>query len=117
MSTLGRELYWLRCLSSNSPIAGQGLNLGLRDSYHLAKIISNSLELGLDIGSTYVLRDYSLKRLVDKKLLIQATHRLNQLFSNNSKIIKAIRENGLKYLINQTILKKKHDVCYGSYEI
>ena len=62
------------------PIAGQGLNLGLRDSYHLANIISNSLELGLDIGSTYVLRDYSLKRLVDKKLLIQATHRLNQLF-------------------------------------
>ena len=89
------------------PIAGQGLNLGLRDSYHLAKIISNSLELGLDIGSTYVLRDYSLKRLVDKKLLIQATHRLNQLFSNNSKIIKAIRENGLKIFNKSNYLKKK----------
>ena len=89
------------------PIAGQGLNLGLRDSYHLAKIISNSLELGLDIGSTYVLRDYSLKRLVDKKLLIQATHRLNQLFSNNSKIIKAIRENGLKIFNKSDYLKKK----------
>jgi len=89
------------------PIAGQGLNLGLRDSYHLAKIISDSLELGLDIGSTYVLRDYSLKRLVDKKLLIQATHRLNQLFSNNSKIIKAIRENGLKIFNKSNYLKKK----------
>ena len=89
------------------PIAGQGLNLGLRDSYHLAKIISESLELGLDFGSNYVLRDYANKRLVDKKLLIQATHRLNQLFSNNSLIIKAIRENGLKIFNKSNFLKKK----------
>ena len=89
------------------PIAGQGLNLGLRDSYHLAKIISESLELGLDIGSSYVLRDYSSKRIVDKNLLIQATHRLNQLFSNNSIIIKAIRENGLKIFNKSNYLKKK----------
>jgi 2-octaprenyl-6-methoxyphenol hydroxylase len=89
------------------PIAGQGLNLGLRDSYDLAKVISESLELGLDIGSTYVLRDYSLKRLVDKKLLIQATHRLNQLFSNNFSIIKTIRENGLKIFNKSEYLKKK----------
>ncbi len=89
------------------PIAGQGLNLGLRDSYHLAKIISESLELGLDIGSSYVLRDYSSKRIVDKNLLIQATHRLNQLFSNNSKIIKTVRENGLKIFNKSNFLKKK----------
>ena len=89
------------------PIAGQGLNLGLRDSYDLAKVLSESLELGLDIGSSYVLRDYSLKRLVDKKLLIQATHRLNQLFSNDSIIIKTIRENGLKIFNKSEYLKKK----------
>ena len=47
------------------------------------------------------------KRLVDKKLLIQATHRLNQLFSNNSIIIKAIRENGLKIFNKSNYLKKK----------
>ena len=89
------------------PIAGQGLNLGLRDSYHLAKIISESLELGLDIGSHYVLKDYTNKRLIDKKLLIQATHRLNQLFSNNSIVIKAIRENGLKIFNKSSFLKKQ----------
>ena len=89
------------------PIAGQGLNLGLRDSYHLAKIISESLELGLDIGSPFVLKDYTNKRLVDKKLLIQATHRLNQLFSNNSIVIKAIRENGLKIFNKSSFLKKQ----------
>ena len=89
------------------PIAGQGLNLGLRDSYDLAKVLSESLELGLDIGSSYVLRDYSLKRLVDKKLLIQATHRLNQLFSNDSIIIKTIRKNGLKIFNKSEYLKKK----------
>ena len=89
------------------PIAGQGLNLGLRDSYHLAKVISENLELGLDIGSSYVLRNYSLKRIADKNLLVQATHRLNQLFSNNSIIIKAIRENGLKIFNKSDYLKKK----------
>ena len=89
------------------PIAGQGLNLGLRDSYHLAKIISESLEIGLDIGSHYVLKDYTNKRLIDKKLLIQATHRLNQLFSNNSVVIKAIRENGLKIFNKSSFLKKQ----------
>ena len=89
------------------PIAGQGLNLGLRDSHHLAKIISESLELGLDIGSRYVLKDYTNKRLIDKKLLIQATHRLNQLFSNNSVVIKAIRENGLKIFNKSSFLKKQ----------
>ena len=89
------------------PIAGQGLNLGLRDAYDLAKVISENLELGLDIGSTYVLKDYSLKRLADKKLLIQATHRLNQLFSNNSIIIKTIRENGLRIFNKSEYLKKK----------
>ena len=89
------------------PIAGQGLNLGLRDSYHLAKIISESLELGLDIGSRYVLKDYTNKRLIDKKLLIQATHRLNQLFSNNSVVIKAIRKNGLKIFNKSSFLKKQ----------
>ena len=89
------------------PIAGQGLNLGLRDSYHLAKIISESLELGLDIGSRYVLKDYTNKRLIDKKLLIQATHRLNQLFSNNSVVIKAIRENGLRIFNKSSFLKKQ----------
>ena len=89
------------------PIAGQGLNLGLRDSYHLAKIISESLELGLDIGSRFVLKDYTNKRLIDKKLLIQATHRLNQLFSNNSVVIKAIRENGLKIFNKSSFLKKQ----------
>ena len=89
------------------PIAGQGLNLGLRDSHHLAKIISESLELGLDIGSPFVLKDYTNKRLIDKKLLIQATHRLNQLFSNNSVVIKAIRENGLKIFNKSSFLKKQ----------
>ena len=89
------------------PIAGQGLNLGLRDSYHLANIISEGLELGLDVGSAYVLRDYSSKRLIDKNLLLQATHRLNQIFSNNSMIVKIIRENGLKIFNKSDYLKKK----------
>ena len=53
------------------------------------------------------MRDYANKRLVDKKLLIQATHRLNQLFSNNSLIIKAIRENGLKIFNKSNFLKKQ----------
>ena len=52
------------------PIAGQGLNLGLRDSYELTKSIMNGYKLGLDLGSNTVLRNYAQTRIIDKNMLI-----------------------------------------------
>ena len=93
-------------LTSPTPNALTG-EIWYTDIFSDLEIISESLELGLDVGSRYVLKDYTNKRLIDKKLLIQATHRLNQLFSNNSIVIKAIRENGLKIFNKSSFLKKQ----------
>ena len=89
------------------PIAGQGLNLVLRDSYELTKSIVNGYKLGLDVGSNTVLRNYAQTRIIDKNMLITATHRLNQLFSNNSLFFKKLRERGLKIFNKSNFLKKQ----------
>ncbi len=89
------------------PIAGQGLNLGLRDSYELSKSILSGYKLGLDCGSDTVLRNYAQTRIIDRSMLITATHRLNQLFSNNSLFFKKLRENGLKIFNKSNFLKKQ----------
>src|SRR5262249_57004399 len=58
------------------PIAGQGLNLGLRDVAALAEVLADAHRLGLDIGSMAVLADYQRWRRFDSLLLIALTDRL-----------------------------------------
>src|SRR5262249_56777860 len=58
------------------PIAGQGLNLGLRDVAALAEVVADAWRLGLDIGSAEVLEDYQRWRPFDSLLLIALTDRL-----------------------------------------
>ena len=77
------------------PIAGQGLNLGLRDIAHLVDKLAQAQHTGLDVGSYEVLRRFQSSRLVDNTSLIAATDGLNRLFSNDSRIIKLLRGVGL----------------------
>lgn len=63
------------------PIAGQGLNLGLRDVAALAETIVDARRLGLDIGRGDVLERYQRWRRVDNLTLIGVTDGLNRLFS------------------------------------
>ena len=83
------------------PIAGQGLNLGLRDVAALAEVVVDAWRLGLDIGSTGVLGRYERWRRLDSLLLIAATDGLNRLFSNRSPALRLVRDVGLG-LVNQT---------------
>jgi len=89
------------------PIAGQGLNLGLRDSNFLADSIIEANQLGLDIGSEIVLKKYSRKRFLDKTLLFQATHTLNKIFSNQYFLLKFGRKVGLRIFNKSNFLKKQ----------
>jgi 2-octaprenyl-6-methoxyphenol hydroxylase len=65
------------------PIAGQGLNLGLRDVAALAETLVDAQRLGLDIGFGEVLARYERWRRFDNVLLAGITDGLNRLFSNS----------------------------------
>lgn len=82
------------------PIAGQGLNIGIRDIAALAELIVDARRLGLDIGEDAVLEQYQRWRRTDALLLAAVTDGLNRLFSNTIEPIRLIREIGLS-LVNQ----------------
>jgi 2-octaprenyl-6-methoxyphenol hydroxylase len=77
------------------PIAGQGLNLGLRDVAALAELLVDTRRLGLDIGAPDVLAHYQRWRRFDNTVLIAATDSLNRLFSNDVAPVRLARDLGL----------------------
>ncbi len=89
------------------PIAGQGLNLSIRDISALIDILSFTKKYGLDIGTQKVLEEFQKVRRSDNLLMAATTDILNKLFSNNSFSIKLIRDLGLEITNNIPILKKK----------
>lgn len=77
------------------PIAGQGLNLGLRDAAALAEVLIDAERLGLDIGAENVLERYQRWRRFDNVTLAVATDALNRLFSNDVGPVRLVRDLGL----------------------
>jgi 2-octaprenyl-6-methoxyphenol hydroxylase len=77
------------------PIAGQGLNLGLRDVAALAEAVADAARLGLDIGGPEVLKRYERWRRFDTMTMGVATDGLNRLFSNRSDALRIVRDLGL----------------------
>jgi 2-octaprenyl-6-methoxyphenol hydroxylase len=78
------------------PIAGQGLNLGLRDVAELADLIIDAKKSGKDIGSMEVLEAYQRARRPDNMLMAAATDTLNKLFSNDVEPVRMLRRLGLR---------------------
>jgi 2-octaprenyl-6-methoxyphenol hydroxylase len=77
------------------PIAGQGLNMGLKDVAALAEVIVDAARLGLDPGSATVLERYQRWRRFDTVTMGIATDGLNRLFSNRSDVLRLVRDVGL----------------------
>jgi 2-octaprenyl-6-methoxyphenol hydroxylase len=77
------------------PIAGQGLNMGLRDAAALAETIVEAARLGLDCGGPEVLEQYQRWRRFDTMTMGVATDGLNRLFSNHSDVLRLVRDIGL----------------------
>ncbi len=77
------------------PIAGQGLNMGLRDVAALAEILSDTRHLGLDVGGDAVLEHYQRWRRFDNVLLTAVTDGLTRLFSNAVPPLRMARDLGL----------------------
>ena len=76
------------------PIAGQGLNMGLRDVAALAEVI-DAHRLGLDVGGPEPLARYERWRRFDNLTLITVTDLLTRLFSNDFGPLKLARDIGM----------------------
>ena len=77
------------------PIAGQGLNAGLRDVAALAEVLSDARARGEDIGSPLVLQRYQQWRRFDTATLALATDTFNRLFSNDNPVLRGLRDLGM----------------------
>jgi 2-octaprenyl-6-methoxyphenol hydroxylase len=77
------------------PIAGQGLNLGLKDAAALAETVLDAARLGMDIGGLDILKRYERWRRFDAFTLAAATDGLNRLFSNDIAPLRIARDLGL----------------------
>ena len=77
------------------PIAGQGLNMGLKDVAALAEVVVDAARLGIDLGQSDVLERYQRWRRFDTMAMGLATNSLNVLFSNRSTLLRAVRDIGL----------------------
>ena len=88
------------------PIAGQGLNLGLRDVAALAETIVDAARLGLDFGAADVLERYQRWRRFDTMAMGIATDGLNRLFSNRSDALRLVRDVGLGLVDRLPALKR-----------
>jgi 2-octaprenyl-6-methoxyphenol hydroxylase len=77
------------------PIAGQGLNMGLKDVAALAEVVVDAARLGIDVGQADVLDRYQRWRRFDTMAMGLATNSLNLLFSNESTLLRTVRDIGL----------------------
>ncbi|MBX7201138.1 MAG: UbiH/UbiF/VisC/COQ6 family ubiquinone biosynthesis hydroxylase [Rhodospirillaceae bacterium] len=88
------------------PIAGQGLNLGLRDVAALTEIIADAHGLGLDLAHPEGLARYERWRRADNLMMAGVTDVLNRLFSNDIAPVRLARDLGLA-AINRIVPLKK----------
>lgn len=77
------------------PIAGQGLNLGLRDVATLAEVLVEGKRLGLDLGDPALLERYQRWRGLDTFMVAAATDTLTRLFGIPGKTASAVRRFGI----------------------
>ncbi len=77
------------------PIAGQGLNIGLRDAAALAEAVTEAVRLGLGPGDASTLARYERARRFDTMAMGAATDVLNRLFSNDLLPVRLVRDLGL----------------------
>lgn len=88
------------------PLAGQGLNMGLRDVAALAESVADAARLGLDIGGAPVLERYQRWRRFDTMTMGLATDGLNRLFSNDLDAVRLVRDAGLSLVERLSFLKR-----------
>ncbi|PLZ01430.1 ubiquinone biosynthesis protein [Burkholderia sp. WAC0059] len=87
------------------PLAGQGVNLGLRDAATLVDVIAKR-EAFRDLGDTVLLRRYERGRREDIQRLVIATDGLQRLFSLPGTVARAVRNTGMAFVGAQPFVKR-----------
>jgi 2-octaprenyl-6-methoxyphenol hydroxylase len=87
------------------PIAGQGLNLGLKDVAALAEAVVDAARLGLDVGAQHALSAYQAARRPDTLAMGAVTDGLNRMFSNDFAPLRLARDLGLGLVDRMPSLK------------
>lgn len=87
------------------PIAGQGLNLGLRDVGALVEVLRDGARIGLDPGDTQLLKRYETWRGLDSFMVALATDGLTRLFGVPGKTASAVRRLGMSAVQRTPVLK------------
>lgn len=87
------------------PIAGQGLNLGLRDVGALIEVLADGARLGLDPGDPELLKRYETWRGLDSFMVALATDGLTRLFGVPGKTASAVRRLGMAAVQRTPMLK------------
>ncbi|MGB3795334.1 MAG: FAD-dependent monooxygenase [Alteraurantiacibacter sp.] len=87
------------------PIAGQGLNLGMRDVGALVDVLAEGQRLGLDPGDAQMLAKYEKWRAMDSLMVMGATDTLTRLFGIPGKLASAVRRFGMAGVQRTPVLK------------
>ena len=88
------------------PIAGQGLNLGLRDAIALSDMLIDAHARGEDLGSSALLQRYQRARRADVISMLVATDGLDRLFSTNLAPVRLLRDLGIAAVHRMPGLKR-----------
>ncbi len=88
------------------PIAGQGLNLGLRDVIALGGLIRDAVAAGGDPGEPGLLARYQAARRPANLLMLGATHALDRLFSTDNPAVRIARDAGIAGVHRMPLLKR-----------
>jgi 2-octaprenyl-6-methoxyphenol hydroxylase len=88
------------------PIAGQGLNLGLRDVGALVEVLSEGMRLGLEPGDAQLLARYERWRGLDAFAVMSATDAITRLFGIPGRLPSAVRRLGLGAVQRLPALKR-----------
>ena len=89
------------------PIAGQGFNFGLRDVAALAEVLVEAQRRGEDIASSLVLARYQQWRRFDTMMMAIGTDTVNRLFSNDSALLRGVRDLGMGIVSGIPALRRR----------
>jgi 2-polyprenyl-6-methoxyphenol hydroxylase-like FAD-dependent oxidoreductase len=88
------------------PLAGQGLNIGLRDIADLVNILQEK-EAFRAINDRVLLRRYERKRAGDVHAILELTHHLHHLFLRSDTPTQWLRNQGMRLLNQQPFIKRQ----------